>query len=116
MLIQGMFISCNKKMTGTHYSLFSHGGLSAVIKLVKLFAESVNTIIFLHFRGFEHIWSGSVCHPPRRSAAWRQESEWFYHGSYQLLKIHSVDIWRAKSLYLPRLIFLDLSLPDFSSI
>jgi isocitrate lyase len=38
-----------------HFS-FSHGGLSTVMKLVKLFAESVNTIIFFPFKGFKHIY------------------------------------------------------------
>ena len=34
---------------------FSHGGLSTVMKLVKLFAESVNTITFLPFGVYKYI-------------------------------------------------------------
>ena len=49
----GYVNSCKKMILRIHFS-FSHGGLSTVMKLVKLFAESVNTIIFLLFVSFKH--------------------------------------------------------------
>lgn len=40
---------------------------------------------------------GGICHPPRRSAAWRQESEQSYYGWYNSFSIYVVWTFGGQS-------------------
>lgn len=88
---------------------FRHGGLSAVMKLVKLFAESVNKN-FLSSVYTTNIprETGRFCNSFRRSITWREEGNWPVFAQTASSNQTSVVIWEGKFLYQPQHIYLAL--------